>query len=189
LSYLETAIESLIFCSSKPLKIEEIIKVFDEVKNNNVKHDKLKIKRILSTIIEKYKKDNSPFEVVESGGGFQFLTKESFSDLNEILLKQRSKRRLSSSSLETLSIIAYKQPVTKSEIEEIRGVNCDYTIQKLLDKDLISINGKSERIGRPLIYVTSEKFMDYFGINNLDQLPTIKDFREEENSIGNNEDA
>ncbi len=189
MSYLETAIESLIFCSSKPLKIEEIIKVFDEVKNNNVKHDKLKIKRILSTIIEKYKKDNSPFEVVESGGGFQFLTKESFSDLNEILLKQRSKRRLSSSSLETLSIIAYKQPVTKSEIEEIRGVNCDYTIQKLLDKDLISINGKSERIGRPLIYVTSEKFMDYFGINNLDQLPTIKDFREEENSIGNNEDA
>ncbi|RPH01218.1 MAG: SMC-Scp complex subunit ScpB [Amoebophilaceae bacterium TMED152] len=189
MSYLETAIESLIFCSSKPLKIEEIIKVFDEVKNNNVKHDKLKIKRILSTIIEKYKKDNSPFEVVESGGGYQFLTKESFSDLNEILLKQRSKRRLSSSSLETLSIIAYKQPVTKSEIEEIRGVNCDYTIQKLLDKDLISINGKSERIGRPLIYVTSEKFMDYFGINNLDQLPTIKDFREEENSIGNNEDA
>ena len=127
MSYLESAIESLIFCSPKPLKIEEIIKVFDEVKNKNVKHDKLKIKRILSIIIEKYKKDNSPFEVVESGGGFQFLTKESFSDLNEILLKQRSKRRLSSSSLETLSIIAYKQPVTKSEIEEIRGVNCDYT--------------------------------------------------------------
>tara|TARA_B100000886_G_scaffold313115_1_gene249540 strand:+ start:5249 stop:5812 length:564 start_codon:yes stop_codon:yes gene_type:complete len=187
LSYIESAIESLIFCSPKPLKIEEIIKVFDEVKN--VKHDKLKIKRILSNIVEKYKKDDSPFEVVESGGGFQFLTKESFSDLNEILLKQRSKRRLSSSSLETLSIIAYKQPVTKSEIEEIRGVNCDYTIQKLLDKDLISINGKSERIGRPLIYVTSEKFMDYFGINNLDQLPTIKDFREEDNSIGYNEDA
>ncbi len=186
MSYLESGIESLIFCSPKPLKIDEIIKVFDEVKNT--KHDKLKIKRILSKIIEKYKQGDSPFEVVESGGGFQFLTKKKFSDLNEILLKQRSKRRLSLSSLETLSIVAYKQPVTKSEIEEIRGVNCDYTIQKLLDKGLISINGKSEGIGRPLIYITSEKFMDYFGINNLDQLPTITDFREEENSIGYNEE-
>ena len=87
-------------------------------------------------------------------------------------------------SLETLSIIAYKQPVTKSEIEKIRGVNCDYTIQKLLDKELIEIEGKSEKVGRPLIYGTSVKFMDYFGINSLNQLPTIKDFQKEENSIG-----
>ena len=77
--------------------------------------------------------------------------------LREILLKQQSKRRLSISALETLSIIAYKQPVTKSDVEKIRGVNCDYTIQKLLDKELIEISGKSEKVGRPLIYNTSEK--------------------------------
>ena len=95
-------------------------------------------------------------------------------------LNNNLKRRLSISALETLSIIAYKQPVTKSDIEKIRGVNCDYTIQKLLDKGLIVIKGKSDKVGRPLIYITSDKFMDYFGINNLDQLPTIKDFQKEE---------
>ena len=117
------------------------------------------------------------------------MTKNIFSRLNEILLKQQSRRRLSISALETLSIIAYKQPVRKSEIEKIRGVNCDYTIQKLLDKELISIVGKSDKVGRPLIYSTSDHFMDYFGINSLDQLPTIKDFEKEENSIGDEEEV
>ena len=76
------------------------------------------------------------------------------------------------------------QPIIKSKIEQIRGVNCDYTINKLLEKNLIEIKGKSDKLGRPLIYITSMKFMDYFGINNLNQLPTIQDFSEEENMIG-----
>ncbi len=179
---LETKIESLIFCSPKPIKIHDIQKAFTESENKD--YNEKEIKDSLEVILNKYKDSNFSFEIVESGGGFQFLTKNEFSRLNEILLKQQSKRRLSISALETLSIIAYKQPVTKSEIEKIRGVNCDYTIQKLLDKELIKIEGKSEKVGRPLIYATSLKFMDYFGINNLDQLPTIKDFQKEENSIG-----
>ena len=183
MSSLETKIESLIFCSPKPIKIDIIQKAFAESESINYKEKE--IKDCLDSIIKKYKNNNFSFELVESGGGFQFLTKKEFSRLNEILLKQQSKRRLSISALETLSIIAYKQPVTKSEIEKIRGVNCDYTIQKLLDKELIKIEGKSEKVGRPLIYSTSLKFMDYFGINSLDQLPTIKDFQKEENSIGN----
>ena len=101
-----------------------------------------------------------------------------------MLLKQHSDKRLSIASLETLAIIAYKQPIIKSEIEQIRGVNCDYTINKLLEKNLIEIKGKSDKLGRPLIYITSMKFMDYFGINNLNELPTIQDFSEEENMIG-----
>jgi segregation and condensation protein B len=100
------------------------------------------------------------------------------------MLKQQSKRRLSNSALETLSIIAYKQPVTKSEIERIRGVNCDYSIQKLLEKELIEIRGKSEAVGRPIIYGTSPNFMEYFGINDMKDLPTPKDFAPEENAIG-----
>ncbi len=182
LSSLELKIESLIFCSPKPLKVDEIIKALLESEKKN--YDKASILNYISSIISKYKEKNFSFEIVESGGGFQFLSKNEFSRLNEILLKQQSKRRLSVSALETLSIIAYKQPVTKSDIEKIRGVNCDYTIQKLLDKDLIKIEGKSDKLGRPLIYSTSEKFMDYFGINSLDQLPTLKDFQEEENTIG-----
>ena len=187
MKFLETNIESLIFCSPKPIKIQEIIEVFKEIKNK--KYDEKKIKKKISFLIKKYKENSFPFEIIKSGGGYQFLTKCEFSDLNETLLKQQSKRRLSISALEVLSIIAYKQPVIKSDVEKIRGVNSDYTIQKLLEKGLIVIKGKSDKVGRPLIYITSDKFMDYFGINNLDQLPTVKDFQKEENSIGNEGEA
>ena len=183
---LESKIESLIFCSPKPIKIGDIIKTFSESEKSNFSEKK--ILEGIKKLMHKFKGDDFSFEIIESGGGYQFLTKKDFSRLNEILLKQQSRRRLSISALETLSIIAYKQPVTKSEIEKIRGVNCDYTIQKLLDKELIRIEGKSDKVGRPLIYSTSEKFMDYFGINSLEQLPTIKDFQKEENSIGDEEE-
>jgi segregation and condensation protein B len=100
------------------------------------------------------------------------------------LLKQQSQKRLSSAQLETLSIIAYKQPITKGEVEQIRGVNSDYSVQKLLEKELIEIKGKSEGVGKPLIYGTSQKFMEYFGINSLQDLPQPKDFSQNENQIG-----
>ena len=86
--------------------------------------------------------------------------------------------------METLSIIAYKQPVSKTEVETIRGVNCDYAVQKLLEKGLIEIQGKGQTVGRPSIYGTSSKFMEYFGISELNELPTPKDFSQEVNSIG-----
>jgi len=86
--------------------------------------------------------------------------------------------------METLAIIAYKQPVTKSELEEIRGVSCDYALQKLLEKELVLITGRSESPGRPLLYGTSDKFMDYMGIRSLNDLPRPKDFKETENVIG-----
>nr|HAD51544.1 SMC-Scp complex subunit ScpB [Algoriphagus sp.] len=92
--------------------------------------------------------------------------------------------RLSTAQMETLSIIAYKQPVTKGEIEQIRGVNCDYSVQKLLEKELVEIKGKSDQIGRPLIYGTSPKFMEYFGINSIQELPQPKDFSQPDNQIG-----
>lgn len=142
------------------------------------------IKASIEQIQEKYKDERFPFEVIKTGGGYQFLTKPAYQSSIGILLKQQSKKRLSSSALETLSIIAYKQPVTKSEMEQIRGVNCDYSVQKLLEKELVEIKGKSDGLGRPLLYGTSEKFMDYFGINDLKDLPTPKDFAVEENEIG-----
>lgn len=137
---------------------------------------------------EKYAQDEYSFEPIKSGGGYQFLTKPAYQTSISILLKQQSKKRLSNSSLETLAIVAYKQPVTKSEVEQIRGVNCDYAIQKLLEKELVEIRGKSEAVGRPIIYGTSRNFMDYFGINDLKDLPTPKDFVENENEIGDSQD-
>lgn len=122
--------------------------------------------------------------MVESGGGYQFLTKAAFRPTVEALLKQRVKKRLSTSALETLSIIAYKQPVSRPQLEQIRGVNCDYAIQKLLEKELIVIQGRSDYAGKPILYGTSKKFMDHFGINHLNQLPELKELLQAENEIG-----
>ncbi len=138
----------------------------------------------IAKLQEKYKSDEYSFEPVLSGAGFQFLTKPAYQTSIRILLKQQSKKRLSNSSLETLSIIVYRQPITKGEIEQIRGVNCDYAVQKLLEKELIEIKGKSEAVGRPIIYGTSPNFIDYFGLNDLNELPTLKDFEQKENKIG-----
>jgi segregation and condensation protein B len=136
----------------------------------------------------KYESEDSSFQLFRSAGGYQFLTKPSYQASIGIMLKQQSKKRLSTSAMETLSIIAYKQPISKSEIENIRGVNCDYAVQKLLDKGLIEITGKAETIGRPMLYGTTLKFMEYFGINDISELPTPKEFVAEVNSIGENVD-
>lgn len=144
------------------------------------------ISKCLNNLLEKYQSDTYPFAIIFSGGGYQFLTKPAYQASIGIFLKQKSKKRLSTTAVETLSIIAYKQPISKSNIEQIRGVNCDYAIQKLLDKELIEIKGKADTPGKPVLYGTSEKFMDYFGINHISELPTPKDFSNEENSIGEN---
>jgi len=138
----------------------------------------------LENILNRFEDDRYAFQVFHTGGGYQFLTKPAYQASIGILLKQQSKKRLSNAALETLSIIAYKQPITKAQIEQIRGVNCDYSIQRLLDKELLEIRGKSDTVGRPLIYGTTQNFMDYFGINDLNDLPTLKDFAENENQIG-----
>lgn len=182
MDFLQNHVEALIFCSPNPIKHKDLKNALSEMFDTDVP-DK-DIENALSTLKDKYKGDDYAIEIVKSGGGYQFLTKPAYQASIGVLLKQQSKRRLSTSSLETLSIIAYKQPVTKSEVEQIRGVNCDYTIHKLLEKELIEIRGKTDGIGRPLIYGTSDKFMDYFGINAMDDLPTPKDFATEENRIG-----
>lgn len=137
---------------------------------------------------EKYSQEEFSFQLNKSAGGYQFLTKPSYQASIGIMLKQQSKKRLSTSAMETLSIVAYKQPISKTEIENIRGVNCDYAVQKLLDKGLVEIKGKADTIGRPMLYGTTQKFMEYFGINDLAELPTPKDFAHEVNTIGESTD-
>jgi segregation and condensation protein B len=182
LDFLSNHIEALIFSSPKPIKKEEIKNCLTEMFDADIP-DK-DIDQAINAVTEKYKEESFSFQVEHVGGGYQFLTKPAYQASIGILLKQQSKKRLSNSALETLSIIAYKQPVTKSQIEQIRGVNCDYTTQKLLEKELIEILGKADSIGRPLLYGTSAKFMEYFGINDISDLPTPKDFSSEDNTIG-----
>ncbi len=142
------------------------------------------IKEHVTAIQAKYESGGFAIGLLEINGGYQFLTRADYYQLVHQLQIQRSKKKLSQAALETLAIIAYRQPVTKLEIEQIRGVSCDYTIQKLLEKELIAITGKSDGIGKPLLYGTSSLFMDYFGIRNNSELPQLKDFATDENEIG-----
>ncbi|MFN6943356.1 MAG: SMC-Scp complex subunit ScpB [Cytophagaceae bacterium] len=185
MDFLSNHIESLIFCSNEPLKAEEIHQCLVEMFEAEIPEED--IAATLEKLEAKYESDDFPFRIYKSGGGYQFLTKPAYQASIGILLKQKSKKRLSVSALETLAIVAYKQPISKSGVEQIRGVNCDYTIHKLLEKELIEIKGKSEAVGRPILYGTSEKFMDYFGINSLKDLPLPKDFKVEDNEIGSSE--
>ena len=181
MDFLQNHIEALIFCSPRPIEYSEIESCLNEMFEAKV--SKGDIDTSLENLIKKYDPEHYPFQVTKSGGGYQFLTKPSYQTSIAILLKQQSKKRLSTSAIETLSIIAYKQPVTKAQVEQIRGVNCDYAIQKLLEKELVEIQGKADTVGKPLIYGTSPSFMDYFGINDLSELPTTKDFTQEENLL------
>lgn len=187
MDFLLNHIEALIFCATSPLKLQEIQKCLSEMFEADI--PKEDIEDALEKILKKYESDEYSFQVEHVGGGYQFMTKPAYQASIGIMLKQQSKKRLSTSALETLSIIAYKQPITKGEMEQIRGVNCDYTVQKLLEKELVEIKGKADAIGRPILYGTSQNFMEYFGINDLKDLPTPKDFSQEENQIGKeNED-
>jgi len=179
---LQNHIEALIFCSPSPIKVAELKSCLSEMFNADVPEED--ITGAVQRLTEKYSNDEFAFQLNKASGGYQFLTKPAYQASIGIMLKQQSKKRLSTSALETLSIIAYKQPVSKTDVENIRGVNCDYAVQKLLEKGLIEIQGKGETVGRPLIYGTSPKFMEYFGISDLNELPTPKDFSQEINSIG-----
>lgn len=174
-------IEALIFASDKPLTTLELV---DLVNNAfGFMEDKITLDQVeasLEGIVEKYKAEFYPFEVRISGGGWQFLTKRDFHKTVAQLNGDKFLKRLSTAALETLAIIAYKQPVTKAEIEAIRGVSSEYAIQKLLEKDLIVIIGRNEKLpGHPLIYATSKSFMDYFGINSPEDLPKLREVYDE----------
>ena len=172
----------MIFSSEQSVTIPEIMQVLQSAGEENVNEES--VKQHIQLIQQKYADCNFAIGLVEINRGYQFLTKKEHYPLVNQLHIQRSKKKLSQSALETLAIIAYKQPITKLEIEQIRGVSCDYSIQKLLEKDLISISGKAETIGKPLLYSTSTLFMDYFGISNKSQLPQLKDLVNEQNEIG-----
>lgn len=182
LEYLAQHIESLIFVSDVPVTLEELHNCLEEAFETQFSQEE--ILTTIEVLNTRYHQDDFAFQIEEVGGGYQFMTKPAFHPTISTYLRQTTRKRLSRSALETISIIAYKQPVTKSEVEKIRGVNCDYAVQKLLEKELIIIAGRSEGPGRPLLYATSEKFMDYFGLKNLQDLPTPKDFKLPENAIG-----
>ena len=178
-------IEAVLFTAEHPVSAEDLQLTFE---SNEQDISIEEVKEHLSAIKQKYAGEDFAFELVKSGGGFQFLSKASYHEWISKFLNQKANKKLSTAAMETLSIIAYKQPVTKSEIEQIRGVNADYTVHKLLEKELISIAGKADSPGKPVLYTVSPYFLDYFGINSTEELPQLKEIMpQEDNVLGDSE--
>ena len=174
---LDRHIESLIFTTSEPILIREIKAALEKTFEQSF--DRKTLNQSIENLIQKYKEGEYSYEVVQISGGYKFMTKAAFHNTIGNHIKIQNRKNLSKAAMETLSIIAYKQPIPKSEMEVIRGVSCDYSVQKLLEKELVEIVGRSEGPGRPLLYGTSEKFMDYFGLRSIDDLPKLKEFETE----------
>ncbi len=175
-------IEALVFTAENGITVDEIMSCLKAVYGWELTKDE--VREHIGGLQERYADDDFSFELKEIAGGYRFLTKKPFHNSIHTFLQIKDKKRLSTAALETLAIIAYKQPVSRPEIEKIRGVNCDYSIQKLLEKDLIAIKGKSDGPGRPLIYATSPHFMDHFGMKTVKDLPKLRDLKATENEIG-----
>jgi segregation and condensation protein B len=165
---LKAIIESLIFVSEAPLSLERIKEVLGEV-------NKRDLQRLVAELIEEYQQAaNRGFFLTEVAEGFQFRTRPEYSEWIR-KLKKNKPSSLSQPALETLAIVAYRQPVTRMDVEKIRSVDCGGVLRTLLEKKLIRIIGKKDLPGRPLVYGTSKKFLEIFGLKDLASLPTLKD--------------
>lgn len=171
-------IESLIFSSDDPLSSSDIIKAIKGIDGDEINLSEKDIESIVENLNKKYESMNIGFQILQIANGFVYATKPENAKYVGFLSTEKTRRRLSQAALETLSIIAYKQPVTKPEIETIRGVNSDYILNTLLEKNLITISGRAESIGRPLLYSTTDEFLKYFGLNKLSDLPKPREIDE-----------
>jgi segregation and condensation protein B len=176
------AIESLIFAAPQAIQKEEIKYCLENSQGLSISMEE--IMADLEAIQARYQSPEFGIELKEVGGGYQFLSKPDFFPLIADYIKINARKKLSRAAMESLAIIAYKQPISKSEVEQIRGVNSDHSIQKLLDKELIEIKGRSEGPGKPILLGTSDRFMEYFGLRTLSDLPKLKDFASPDQEIG-----
>ena len=171
-------IEALIFSSDEPLSGNDIIKAIKGIDGEDTEITLSDIENCVNSLNENYLSQNNAFNILKIANGYLFATTEDNAKYVGYLSSERTKRRLSPAALETLSIIAYKQPITKPELESIRGVNSDHIISALLEKYLIAITGRAETVGRPLLYGTTDEFLKYFGLNNLTDLPKPREIEE-----------
>lgn len=177
-SIYSNVIEALIFSSDEPLNDNEIIKAIKGIDGEETEITPADIDKVITEINGKYESAGIPFKIIGVAKGYLFATREEYAKYVGYLSSEKTKRRLSQQALETLAIIAYKQPITKPELETIRGVNSDYILNTLLEKKLITITGRTETIGRPLLYGTTDEFLKYFGLFNLSDLPKPREIEE-----------
>ncbi len=164
-------LEALIFASDTPLPIPKIKEIIEDIGARE-------IRKAIDLLNQRYESTNSSLMIIEVAGGFQMVTRPEFADYVARLYKNRQAHRLTQKALETLAIIAYKQPITKQEIEHIRGVTVDSVIRTLIERNLITVVGREKAPGNPLLYGTTKEFLEYFGLNSLEDLPKLKEIDE-----------
>ncbi|MCX7988914.1 MAG: SMC-Scp complex subunit ScpB [Thermodesulfovibrio sp.] len=167
---IKRIIEALLFISEKPISQKFLASLFSI--------SELEIKIILDTLINEYKEKESGILIIQIDESYQMVTNPKYSEWLTLFKNKTLNNKLSEQALETLAIIAYKQPITKAEIDKIRSVNSDYAIKTLLDRKLIKIIGKKDVPGRPFLYGTTKEFLKLFGISSLNELPNIDDFQQ-----------
>ena len=177
-SIYTSVIESLIFSSDESLSPVDIIRAIKGIDGDDTEISGDDIDKCVEELNKMYDENEMSFHILKIAGGYLFGTKPEYAKYVGYLSSEKSKRRLSQAAVETLAIIAYKQPITKPEIETIRGVNSDYILNTLLDKLLITITGRAETIGRPLLYGTTDEFLKYFGLNKISDLPKPREVEE-----------
>jgi len=167
LSEAKRITEALLFSSSNPLSLDQIKEVIEEIRPSQ-------IKVLIDELNAEYDQTGRSFRIIEIAGGYQSCTRPEYAIWVKRLYKKRRGQKLSMPALETLAIIGYRQPATKGDIEFIRGVNVDGVLRTLLEKGLVKIKGRKEGIGRPIIYVTTRRFLEYFGLTSLSELPELE---------------
>lgn len=162
-------IEAVLFAMGNPVSIKELSELLDLTEKQ--------LKQVLEEMVLEYENSSRGLYLVLFNNKVQLSTKPEYGDYIKRLVKPDSRQNLSQAALETLSIVAYRQPITKAEIDELRGVRSDRAISTLIEKGLIKENGRRETTGRPILYCTSEDFLKYFGFKNINELPELIEFK------------
>ena len=169
---IKKIIDAILFVSQGPLKMETILQIIPDSTAGE-------IKQAIKELADDYAKRESPLQIVAIAGGWQFSTKKDFAAYIKKLYKEETTLKLSSSALETLAITAYKQPITRAEIEKIRGVEVSAVLKTLTEKNLIRTCGKKNTVGTPFLYGTTQQFLIYFGLKSTDELPSLEEINVE----------
>lgn len=172
---LKNIVESIIFASQEEIPSKQIKEILDSFK---IESKIAEIEEIIEALNLEYLNNDSAFEIIKIAGGYQFATRKKFAHFVGKLYSETQRKKLSPSAIETLAIIAYKQPITRSDIEFIRGVNVDYIVNSLLERDLITIRGRASGPGRPILYGTTNNFLKVLGLNSIDDLPKLREINE-----------
>lgn len=174
---LTSVIEALIFASPDPLPWEKISAIIKE-SEDELDLDEAVIKRIIAQLNDRFEENDLSFRIEKTGGGYTFVTQPRFHPWLSIYQHENAYRRLSQPAIETLAIVAYRQPITKPEVDSIRGVDSGYILRQLMEKLLIKVSGRADTVGKPLLYKTTPHFLKHFGINAVEELPKPREIDE-----------